>query len=731
VLACDQARVVAVQQTAVFTAEQRLVIQQQRVQAQTVLIKQAQLSFQARHFGFSVSIFESAVRMAPPPAPGVVVAGVDPWRELAQARVEAARQAQLAQAQLAAAQETALRQQREQQLAAARAQLDAQQQRAAEQRQAQLKRDQLAYNKALAEGQQLLSNGNFDGAGSAFLVAKQLHHTAAVDSLLALTAERRTLATAKTDTERQLLEAKLDAERTRRIAAEKEATQNQERYKEALQLAQAALKQRDYTVAQAKFNEAGAVFKTDVVLTGLKKVAEARAQEETALKAKQADDNKAARVKALIADGQTALKDKKYAAAVQTFHEARKLAPDHVDVVAGLSQAEHGRDEQFAAERKKADEAHRLDGFQRLLKSGQANLAAKHYDAAAANFTEALKLSPGDATATAALKQAEQARVGSATDAKTQAEAKQKQAAYQKHLADGRLALTGKRYDDAIKSFSAAQKVLPGDHASQDFLAEAQKAKKDAADALTAAAQKRTDEQTKQASYQAALLAGQKAHAARNYGEAIKSFTEAARLMPDDAKAAKLLKQAQQAQTDAAKQPDVDTARQKQEQQKKTQFAALLKDAGAKLAGKHYAEAKSTYQEALKLYPNDTGAQKGLKEALHALEEPKGKSPPPPVKDAKALYQKAMQDGALAEKQQKYADAVKSYQEALQHTPKDTQATAALQRAQLHMHLTEAQRFLDVGRFVDAQREAEAALKLAPGDLAAKKLLDKAKQMKK
>jgi tetratricopeptide (TPR) repeat protein len=680
-LAADQARVRAQQQAAVLAAAERAVLERQRAQAQTVLIKQAQVSFQSRRFGVSVSIYESAVAIAPPPAG-------DPWRQLAQARVEAARQTELVQAQAAASQEAALRKQREQELATAQAQIEAQRKQIDADRQARVERDKQAYSKAMAEGQQLLTKGNYDGAASAFLVAKQLQRTPAVDSLLELTAERRAIAQGKTESERKQLEAKLDAERVKRVQAEADAKRNQERYVEALKLAQAALEKKDYDAAQAKFTDAGKVFKTDAVLTGLQQVAQARARDDAAVKAQQAENDKATRVKQLLVQGQAALAQKQYADAVKTFQQARQLAPNHVEVLAGLSQAENGRDQLAALDRKKSDDAQRLDTFQKLFKSGQANLAAKQYDAAVANLTEALKLNPGDTAAAAALKQAEQARSAVAADAKTQAETKQKLAVYQKFLAEGQSALNGKQYDVAIKAFTEAQKLLPGDAASKDFLAAAQKGKKDAADAVALAAQKQADEQRRKAGYQAALLAGQQAYAAKNYAEAVKAYTEAARLMPGDTQSTALLKQAQQAFDDSK----------------------------------------------LKLPPpttDKTAAPKDKPLVTDKATPPAKDKSLPPVKDSKALYQKAMQDGAAMEKQQKYADAVKTYQEALKLVPNDTQATAGLRRAQANLHVVDGQRFLDAGQFVNAQREFEAALKLAPGNPTVTKLLEKAKPMKK
>src|SRR5258708_29456670 len=116
-----------------------------------------------------------------------------------------------------------------------------------------------------------------------------------------------------------------------------------------------------------------------------------------------------------------------------------------------------------------------------------------------------------------------------------------------------------------------------------------------------------------------------------------------------------------------------------------------------------------------------------MKDAKQALAE-STKTPP---KDNKALYTKAMQDAAAQEKQGKHADAVKSYEAALQWMPRDAAATTGVRRAQFGLHMAEGQRFLDGARYADAQREFEAALRITPNDPTAKKLLDRAKKMMK
>jgi tetratricopeptide (TPR) repeat protein len=102
----------------------------------------------------------------------------------------------------------------------------------------------------------------------------------------------------------------------------------------------------------------------------------------------------------------------------------------------------------------------------------------------------------------------------------------------------------------------------------------------------------------------------------------------------------------------------------------------------------------------------------------------------PKVKDVKTQLQQELQEAAKLETQLKYTEAMKSYKEALQLSPKDAQALAGLRRAELNWRVSEGQKHLDAKRYVEATREFEAALVLAPNNAAIQKLLAKAKQAK-
>src|SRR5258708_11468908 len=114
-------------------------------------------------------------------------------------------------------------------------------------------------------------------------------------------------AVAKTPADKTALERKFALERDRRKAAQTQASQNDAAYQSALQGAQQALTAKDYDTAQAKFQDAGKLFKTDAVLTGLKQIDAARAALAADAAKTAADAKKADTVRQLLATGNAAL----------------------------------------------------------------------------------------------------------------------------------------------------------------------------------------------------------------------------------------------------------------------------------------------------------------------------------------------------------------------------------------------------------------------------------------
>jgi tetratricopeptide (TPR) repeat protein len=702
-----------------------------RQRAQSDLVTQARLALKVGNFSLSISKFQSAVALSP---------NDELYRELALARAQAARNAELAAAQVQAQREANLRKQREKEYFQAR-QTIAQnhlftQTALGGQHKSQQERDQLAYQSAFDQGQRLLAKGDYDGAITNLQAARRMKKTEAVEALLAhaMVEQAKASAQAKGDLERQELERKLALERQRRLQAEAEAKRNQELYQAALQLAQKALAEKNYEVAQAKYEEAGKFFKTDVVLTGLRKTRDLRQKHQ---EKNVEDQERSARLQKYLLEGQVALKAKKYDAAVQAYAQARKLAPDNVDALTGLTKAEQLRDQAFDMARRQAEESTRQKNFQRLLKTGQDNLANKNYDAAVLALTEAVKLNPKDPTASAALQTAVKARGG---DTKNQEEFKKKAFVYHKHLGEGKNALASKRYDEAIQAFAAAQKVLPGDKTSAEFLQEAQKAKQDQTAAITLAAKKKAEDLQRTLEVQKALKKGQTALAGKNLEEADQAIAMAVQLAPDDPAVLRAQRDLQAARKLAQAQAELQNKRAQQHQ-------ALMVFAQKELAAGRFEEAIKALTDANTLVPDNKTSQDLLRQAQKAQAE------------ARALEEKALAlksqlertervkkhlvDTQVALKVKDFNVAAKHLAEARKLAPQDPavlqaqrdldtarQATLGAEKklAAYQEAMAEGQKALNAKQFAGAVKAFTEATQLLPGDAKAGLLLKQAEQ---
>lgn len=656
-----------------------------RLRAQGSLITQAQVALNTNRFGISVSLFRSATDLTPPATAGVVVPVIAPavYQDMARARLKSEQAAKLREAELAAARESTLRKVREQQLADAQKQLATEKVKAQADldavRLAQTKRDDLAYKSAKEQGERYLKEEKFEAALAAFQGAQRFKKTTLVDQLIEETVSRQALKLGKTT------EEKLAAERERRKTAELLAKQNDNNYKLALQAAQTALAAKNYETAQAKFEEAGKVFKTDAVLAGLKQIELAQATLAANVAKAQADATKAETIKQLLTTGNAALTSKDYKTALSAFQQAKKLAPDNLDVLAGLTQAELA-----SRTPKTTDPVVGKEKLQDLLAAAQAALKLKNYDAAEKALRSASQLDPTNTAVVKGLKDIAQAR-------KTLTDAKQAQADFQAALGVGQKALKGMKYEDAIKSFEQALKLMPDDLGASKLLKQAQQELKLAAKG--------------QENFKLAMTAGEKALTAKNYKLAIQSFTSATKLNQNDARARQLLAQAQQALADANETAIL------------ASFQKAMTAGDKAMTAKNYKLAVQSFTDATKLMPNDARARKLLGQAQQAFTDAGKTKTPDPAK----LFSDAMQRGADFEKDKKYSAAVKAFQDALKLRPKDADAFSGVNQNQFSLHMVTGQQYMKSKMFMAAQTEFESALRIFPNNAEAKNALQSAK----
>jgi tetratricopeptide (TPR) repeat protein len=507
-----------------------------------------------------------------------------------------------------------------------------------------------------------------------------------VNNKIQVVADRQTEAAAKTPQEKKAIQDRLDEERKRRQKGELLAKQNADAYNTALQAAQTALAAKDLTRAEAQLKAAKAIYQTDAVEVGLKQVQTARAAADLAKQQADEEARKAVTIKKLISDGNAAYDLKEYTKAVQVFQQAKKLAPDNIDVLAGLTKAQHAQDQSIT--KKTPDDAkQRLAQFQAHLATGKSALAEKRYPEALKALASATALMPDDKVAQALYKRAQTESAQAGGD-------KQRLADFQAAIDAAQKAYLAKNYEDAIKSYQQALKLMPNDATATKGLQQAQ-------DGLNLAA--------KTADFTKAMNAGQKAYAAKDYAGAVKAFTEATKLMPNDVDARMQLTRAQTALADA---------------ERLVNYQNAMKAGQTFMTGKKYEMAIKSFNDALKFAPGDKAATAQLRAAQQALDDSaKVKTPP----DTTKQFNEAMQRGAAAGKKKDYAEAIKAYEEAIKLRPKDADAQAGLKQNQFGLHMQQGQQHLDNAQWMAAQTEFEAALKLFPNDQNAQKLLKKAK----
>jgi tetratricopeptide (TPR) repeat protein len=316
---------------------------------------------------------------------------------------------------------------------------------------------------------------------------------------------------------------KLEEERKKREEAALQAKSNRDAYLDSLKKGDDAATAKKYTDALGHYQAALKLFRTDLVLSKLKSVSDIVVREKAASAAKEAEAKRATQVKDLLGQGQKALAAKKYTQAVELFKQVRKLAPDNVEALAGLTRAERERDMEMARLREREDAKNR-DAADPKMKRREANYqlamdAAKdaikksNWTGAVNCFNEALRHKLGDKTALEGLASAQ--KLAAAEEAKKREAANKgkppppvnAKTEFKKAMQQGASLEKQGKYASAVTAYQQALK----------WLAKAPAGNADA--------------------FKAYMGIGRSEHAAKHFAEAVKAYEEALKRMPDQADA--------------------------------------------------------------------------------------------------------------------------------------------------------------------------------------------------
>jgi tetratricopeptide (TPR) repeat protein len=496
------------------------------------LLVQARAATQAHNSRQAVSLYDTALALKSDPAAA---------RERDQAKADAAQAAKASAAAAQAQHDAEVKRQREAELAAARAKVEEEKkQREAEalqKQKAQETRDAAELARLVDQAKGYLAKGQYEAAMGAVQTARRVKRSDEVEKLAAQVQEAQ--ARAEAEKKGQLAKADLDkklaADKAARDKADAEARQKQQQYQTALAQAQKAFGEKRYDDAVARYEEAGKLFRTDAVVSGLKQAQDAKAHEAAAATAAADKTKRQADYDRAIQAGKDAWMARRFDDAAKAFGEALRIMPGDRNATAYEQQAIKARDDARAAAdtdaRRRADEEKRHADYTRLMNQAQTALAAKHYADAAKDYQDALHLVPNDPAATKGLKDAQAGlavpmkpapappappmKPAPAAPMKPAPAAPTLPAEYTREIDMAAALEKQQKYHDAVAAYKAALRVVPNDAKA-----------------------------TKGAEFAQHMADGQAALAARKFPEAVRDFEAALKVMPDNTDATAFLKRA-------------------------------------------------------------------------------------------------------------------------------------------------------------------------------------------
>ncbi len=302
-----------------------------------------------------------------------------------------------------------------------------------------------------------------------------------------------------------------------------------------------------------------------------------------------------------------------------------------------------------------------------------------------------------------------QDKIADEIEAKLQEEKANAAANEQKYndlVTEGNKAVIAKDYENAIKKYQEAKSIK--DNGTLD--------------GKIADAQAKWDEQKKlDKQFDDLLAKGDSEMGKEDFDAAIGTYQQALNLKPDDSTAKTKLQEAK-----AAKEKKENEAA--AEAQKKADFDNLMKEGNTLFEAQTYKDAKTKYESALALFPDDATAKQKLQATIDKIKE---------LEDAEKAEQekKANYDALIAEADNLYTssnwkDAKAKYEEALElfdeAHPKnriaecdkkiqeeaDAEAAEKQKRADYDALIAEADGLFDSEKWEDAKSKYQAALKM-------------------
>jgi len=354
-----------------------------------------------------------------------------------------------------------------------------------------------------------------------------------------------------------------------------------DQYASAIAKGDQLLGTKQYDQAAAQYKQALALKPGEAYPTGkLQEIEKIKA--DIAAQLKSIDDQYAA----AVADGDKQLSEKAYQPAKEAYQKALGLKPNEAypktkitEIDQALAAIEKANAEALAKQKALDDQ------YASAIAKGDQFLGSKQYDQAAAQYTQALTLKPGEAYPTGKLQEIEKIRADIAAQLKSIDDQ------YASAIADGDRQLSEKSYQPAKEAYQKALGLKPNEAYPKTKITEIDQALAaiEKANAEALAKQKALDDQ-----YASAIAKGDQLLGTKQYDQAAAQYTQALTLKPQETYPKEKLKEIDGIKAEIARQAEIDK-----------QYNGLLVMADKLFADKSYVEARKSYTDALAVKPGE------------------------------------------------------------------------------------------------------------------------------
>jgi len=387
------------------------------------------------------------------------------------------------------------------------------------------------------------------------------------------------------------------------VAAEKAARlkSTEEGYKAAIGAANTAITQKTYQQAREYLQKALTIKPGDPYATG--KIAEVEKLILDQQKSKEQEQLAMNQYKEGVAAADKLFTAGDLSAARKAYTDLYRIKPGDAYASQKISAIDDLLASQAAKKQKDAD-----DAYSNAMTRGTDLMVQKEYEKAIESFRQALTIRQGDLNASNKLKEAEML-IAREQDRIASEKAKKKN--YDDMIARGDQFMTHKNYTGAKQTFEEALMTMPGESYPRQKLDEITQI-------LNEQERIQNEKQAAENAYSIAIISGDKYFKAKDYLRSKDEYTRASTLKPDAdlpksriAEIANIIKIQEQEQEQAKARAD--------------DYTKAMNEGNTQLAGKNYTAAKSSYQEALKVMPEDKLAKEQvarIDKILLALKKP-------------------------------------------------------------------------------------------------------------